>query len=60
MFTVIPSGCSAAPPQFEAIVCCGECEDTDTMCDGCLSLALTSSPFTAAFLAVRFCSMLVR
>lgn len=45
MFTVLPSGCSAAPPRFEAIVCCGECEDADTMCDGCLSLALLPLPF---------------
>lgn len=26
MFSVLPSCCSAAPPWFAALVCCGECD----------------------------------
>lgn len=44
MFTALPSCCSETPPGFEGIVYCSECEDGDTLCDGCLNLALLPLP----------------
>lgn len=59
MFTVLPSFCRAAPPWFEAIICCGVWRCWYLVWWLPQPCSVTSFSFIAASVAVRFCSMLV-